>query len=261
MTKAVQVLNLDPTSSALVGNNMYSTQFSYTNNKSLADSIQDSLNNKLSYFSADKCFKTLKQHYNISDNQDLMISKTDLNSYTDLNNLKQPLVSNSMQLKVYNPVSRAELNISLCYNDTFTIKVPIKSKDLLNLTMYKDLNQSGIDAYNPDSDAFNSPCFKYIDKSTDYDTTINFRRGNYFLNKSAVCNGSNCTYDTIDENDYVVCNCTNISEEDKIYSEFLNYFLSPLSTWNFYVVSCYALILPVINYLTLVSFRKYRVVC
>jgi hypothetical protein len=245
--KLTYQLSLNPNETILVGDEMYSTQFSFTNNKSLSESIRVALENKLSIFNADNCFKTLKQYYNISNNEDLLVVKTDINSNLNLNNLDNPYVSNSVLIRILNPITKKELNITLC--NKFEIKTPIKNPDLLNLTFYTQMNSSGIDAFDPNDDAFTSGCFRHVDNMTGYDTTINYRRSKYFLNKSALCKGSDCTYEAIDENDYVICNCANIQSNKPIYNEFVNYFLTALGTWNFYVVNCYHLIIPVNFYL------------
>jgi hypothetical protein len=241
--EVISELNIHPNSSVLVGNNMYSTQFSYSNDQSLSETDRVALANKLSIIDADECFNTLKQFYNISSDKDLLISKTDINSYLNLTSLDEPLRSNNVQVKIYNPTTREELNITLC--NYINIKIPIKSKELLNLTYYKKVNDTGIDVYNPNSDAFTSSCFSYIDNTTNYDTTLNYRRNHYYLNKSAICRGSDCTYETIDENDYVTCNCTNIKHGDQVYNDFVSYVLGSLSNWNFFVITCSSLILPV----------------
>jgi hypothetical protein len=221
-------------------------QLSSSAKASLTDAINTALLNKLSIVDANSCYDTLKQYYNLSTSN-LLISKSDINSYIDLNNLDKPLISNSAQIKIYNPVTRQELNLSLCYDNQFNIKTPIKSADLLNLTQYRDLKTSGINGFNPNDTSFNDICFTHIDNNTDYDTTLNFRRHNYFQNKSAGCSGLNCSYQNIDVNDYVSCNCSGVRSEESIHNEFVNYVLEPLTTWNYEVIFCYAQIFQV-NY-------------
>jgi hypothetical protein len=244
--KAVKQLNISDNSSILLGNSLYSAQLSSTHNESLADSMIIALENKLSLIDAGSCYITLKQHYNISN---LLVLKTDANSYLQLDNLEKPLVSNSAQIKLFNPITREELNMSLCNNDQLNIKTPIKSANLLNLTMYSDLNSSGIDGFNPNDTSYNNICSTHIDETSSYDTTLNFRRSKYFQNKTAQCSGTNCTYQSIDANNYVSCNCY-LQPAEPINNEFVNFVLTPLSTWNFDVILCYNLIATVIVYLT-----------
>jgi hypothetical protein len=242
-------LNFSDNSSVLVGNSLYSAQLSKTSNSSLEDSIKTALSNRLSIINAEGCYETLKKYYNISSEKSLLISKTDINSYTELDNLDKPLVSNSAQINIYDPDTRKELNISLCDSNQFIIKTPIKSADLLNLTQYSALKSSGIDGFNPNDTSFTDICSTYIDNSTQFDTTLNFRRSNYYQNKTASCTGTNCTYNSIDSNSYVSCNCTSIKPSTPIGNQFVDFILAPLSTWNYQVIYCYNLIFSVNVYI------------
>jgi hypothetical protein len=217
---------------------------SSTANESLSDVIETAVDNRLSIIDGNSCYETLKKYYNISITDDILAIKSDINSYLQLDNLDKPLVSNSAQIKIYNPTTREELNISLCSNEQFNIRTPIKTADLLNLTGYNGLKSSGIDGFNPNDTSFTDICFTHVDVKTQYDTTLTYRRSNYFQNKSAQCSGTNCTYENIDDNNYVSCNCY-VQPAEQINNEFVDYFLVNLSTWNFGVVKCYNLIFKV----------------
>jgi hypothetical protein len=246
MEKAVKQIDLDGNSSALLGNDMYSIQLSSNGNASLSDAIEVALSNRLSIIDADQCLETLKDYYNISDSIDVLIAKSDVNSYLQLENLQKPLTSNSAKISIYHPVTKKELDMSLCENDEFGVKTPIKTADLLNLNEYQVMKDQGIDGFNPNDDSFNSICSTHIDNGTSYDTTVNFRRSNYFQNMSVSCSGSSCNYTNIDVNAYVNCNCTNVQPSSGISNDFVSYFLSPFGTWNFNLATCYNLIIPVI---------------
>jgi hypothetical protein len=243
--KAVEEIQVSNNSSILLGDNIYSVQISSTTNLSLTDAINTALLNKLSIIDADSCYETLKAYYNLNTTSYLLISKSDINSYVKLDNVDRPLLSNSAEINIYHPITRQELNLSLCQNNQFVIKTPIKSAELLNLTQYRDLKSAGIEGYNPNDTSFINICFTHIDNDTQYDTTLTFRGQNYFQNKSAGCSGTNCTYQEVDINNYVTCNCSNIHSSEPIHNEFVDYVLGPFTTWNFEVIYCYAQIFQV----------------
>jgi hypothetical protein len=249
MDKAIKQTPISTNSSLLFGNDMYSMQLSSSSNASLSDSIKIALDNRLSIIDADACIKTLKKHYGISESTDLIVAKSDINSFLELDNLNKPLASNTAKVSIYDPVTREELNMTLCENDQFNIKTPIKSTGLLNLTQYQALKAQGIDVYNPNDESFSSICATKIDNNTNFDTTVNFRRENYYQNMSVGC-GSNCNYSSIDEFGYVHCNCTSMTPNTAVGNDFVNYVLAPLSTWNYEVALCYNLIIPVNIFIT-----------
>jgi hypothetical protein len=246
---ALQYIPFKNDSSYLIGNSMYSAQLSTTNSLSEDETTRIALENGLAIADSDACVRTLKRAYNISDAMDLIIVKTDMNSYLDLENLYDPYISNKVDIKIYSPITRKELNMTLCQKDQFSIKTPIKTVDLLNMTLYQDMEKSGIDVYNPNSNAFNSFCFSYVDNETQYDTTINSRRSNYFQNKTATCvSSANCVYEKIDIHNYVNCNCTNWQPDSQVSNKFVNYIFAPISRWNFEVIKCYYMIPRTIAY-------------
>jgi hypothetical protein len=244
--KAIKVIGLNTNSSYLLGNSMYAAQISTSSLQSINETNKMALDNKLAIVDLGDCVNTLKRYYNMTDSTDLIILKTDVNSYLDLRNIEDPFKSNNVEIKVYDPGTRNELNMSICQNSNFNIKTPIKNVDKLNIPKYHEMSSGGIDIYNPQSEAFNSICFNHIDNDTQYDTTIGWRRNNYFQNKSATCSSTaNCTYKNIDENNYVNCNCTNWTEDSQVGNDFIDFIFDVISAWNFQVVTCGNLISPV----------------
>ena len=75
-----------------------------------------------------------------------------------------------------------------------------------------------------------------VDNTTGFDTTINYRRTNYYQNLTASC-GANCTYLGIDSNNYINCNCSITTPT--VQPDFLQEVLSDLPTFNFDVILCF----------------------
>jgi hypothetical protein len=207
------------------------------------------LKNKAGIVSPEKCIDKLKEHYNIAST--LIVLKSDYNSdVIDLDNLDNPLTSDSVNFKVYDPNTKEELNTTICSNDApIKIKTKIKATQLLNLTYYNQMINASIDVYNPSAPAFNDVCVVHIDTDTGFDSTVNWRRTHYFQNLSAFCEGANCTYAGIDEDDYISCECSSIEPEEVVNSDFNSYLLGQFSVWNFEVFLCGKQIAEVKHYL------------
>jgi hypothetical protein len=194
--------------------------------------------NKAGIINPEKCIDKLKDYYNIAST--LIILKSDYDSsVVNLDNLDNPLTSDSVNFKVYNPDTKEELNTTICNNDApVIIKTKIKATQLLNLAYYNQMKNASIDVYNPTASAFNDICVAHIDTDTGFDTTVDWRRTHYFQNLSALCEGANCTYAGIDDEDYVNCECSSLTSEDDINSSFEKYLLGEFSVWNFGVFLC-----------------------
>jgi hypothetical protein len=226
----------------MMGNDMLSSQISLSDKNSIELTNQEAIKNHLSIIDLDKCIEKLKQYYNTTD--DFIISKTQYSSLLKINT--NETISDSTSLKIYNINTRNEINMSLCNNTNITYKFPLSEnmKKEMNLTAFKILNDSGIDVFNPNSSSFTSVCSTHIDDTTEYDTTLNYRRQNYFQNKSIQCSGTDCKYEGIDENYYVKCACLYQAQPSspEVFDTVVDYYLQPLSQWNFSLILCYMLV-------------------
>jgi hypothetical protein len=241
--KIVKNINFTGNSSTayIFGNNMLSSQISLSDTTSTELANEEAIKNNLTIVNPDKCIETLKKYYNTSD--DFIISKTQYNSLLKSDSKS---LSDSTILKIYDYKTRAEVNMSLCQDDDIIYKIPMSEnlKASLNLTAYQLFNQSGIDAFNPNSTFFTSVCSPYIDNSTQYDTTLNYRRQNYFQNKTFECVGLDCQYEGLDANFYIQCSCKPGVQPSspEVFDNTVDFFLQSLSKWNFEIITCYMVV-------------------
>src|SRR5690606_5990840 len=96
----------------------------------------------------------------------------------------------------------------------------------LDLDLYYQMkNESGIDIFNPNDTAFTTRCYIH---SEDLDTTVNYRRSNYYANTTIKCNPG-CEYNGLDEDGYIDCKCLNAKTEYNIVNQVVNNFLDSYS--------------------------------
>ncbi len=107
----------------------------------------------------------------------------------------------------------------------------------VDLKKYYNLKSDNLDIFNANSTAFQSRCLKSFDNETGFDTTINFRRSNYFLNMTINC-GENCNYDQIDSMQYVECTCNSLDENAEYSNTFEEFILGSLPSFNFEIIYC-----------------------
>ncbi len=156
--------------------------------------------------------EVLKNYYNIT--QPLIVKKVDFNSNLSLTN--DTNLSDSISFEFYHPITGEKLDPSLIEDPLpqIAIYIPLKDKDKVSIP-YEILfanksDGSGVvnilDPFDPNHEAFISRCFISKNLTSGTDTTVSTRRKEYF-NGTAECS-SNCTYQGINEDFYIKCNCS-----------------------------------------------------
>ena len=212
-----------------------------------------------------ECANIIKDYYNISRNESLIIlnieSKINLLNNLDEEEEGQEIESEEKsfnlgkitQVEVFDMSGRS-LNISVCEKNIKIMKFINDSLDESDIEMAKSLSNQGIDVFNPNDNFFNDICHKY--NSEGKDIILKDRRNDYYINTTFCQNG--CTYIGMNY-DLNVANCLcdtssvqgekiieNNNKEEK--SENLNFktiaetFASNLLDFNFDVIFCYNLI-------------------
>jgi hypothetical protein len=215
----------------LVGNDYLSSQI-YTDD--YVDDNEFLLADGLSVLNITSCLKQLKQFYNFTEDDKLIIIKTDSDPL--LNDDSDSSVSaKEVKFDIYSKKDKKKLNISLCDQNNIEIKLPIDNKFYINTTKYNLLKEQGIDIFNPNDPYFTSRCYSYSPDG--FDTTVKMRMKDLYTNISISCN-DDCTYNGIDENNYVRCDCPLVMNSPKFRSKWKKFVLKQLLSLNFGIIMC-----------------------
>ena len=188
-------------------------------------------NDNISSLNLGECENKLKEYYNISMDESLIIYKMDFypeNSFVPI-----------IQYKIYNKKGDL-LNLSVCENITIDISTPVNlSKTNIDISKLNETINSGIDIFNISSDFFNDICNTFS-SSNGTDVPIKDRKKDYFQDISFCEEG--CVYGGFNgTNNKVVCNCNvkqNSNNEKINNKEIKNSFTKILSDSNLKVLKC-----------------------
>ena len=218
---------------------------------------EEQLKNGISAFDLGNCTNVIKEYYNISKDENLILlnmeTKTDESKKNESinNDDKSFNLGKFTQLEVFDSSGR-KLNLSVC-KDEIKIMKYIGDVEQLDIDSAKSLSNQGIDVFNANDDFFNDICHKY-DSSDGKDIILNDRRNDIYQNVTFCQDG--CTYNGINYN-LMAANCLcasnslQVKEDNKTNnekdSEVVNFksvtksFLENLFSFNFDVLRCYNL--------------------
>ena len=169
-------------------------------------SLKEQLKTSSSAIDLGDCTNTLKNYYNIQDEQDLIILNKESN-----NNNENSTLNNNNEIEVYD-FSGRKLNLSICQEEITLIKY-IGGMEELNIETAMDYAELGIDIYNASFEFFNDLCYQY-DNEDRADITMEDRRNEVYQNVSFCQNG--CSYGGIDYELMTVkciCNANSLQSE------------------------------------------------
>jgi hypothetical protein len=236
LDKVVSNINITSNNTQLFGNTVFSGQIYKSNDNILSRDI--ALQNNLPIYNMTGCEAQLKKFYNLSENSEILYiaSKTDglMNNHS----------TTSYNILAYDNQSKHKLDLTLC-NKTSTVEMPLTESSAVNLTLYRDMKEQGVDLLNPNDPIFNDICISYNDNISG--TTLNWRRQNLYPQKIPMCVGFNCTYQGINEFNYVNCECSGLGSTSDILNMFSSNIMESLSEINIGIVSCYKQI-PSVRY-------------
>ena len=168
------------------------------------------------------CEKILKEAYNISENETLIIFKTEKN----IQGLLIPLI----EFDIFNPFTKEKLNLDYCKNINIDILIPaIINKDIL----FK---------YDPNNSYYNNICETYTTEEG-LDITLYDRRNEFNSNNMSLC-PLNCIYKGYDsEKNISKCHC-NVQARIFLFTEFdkekfIFQFINAKSATNLGILKCY----------------------
>ena len=197
------------------------------------------LKNKLSVANFTQCEIKLKSFHNISENVTLLYKKMEFDSKTDLSRAADPYASSGVSFEFFNPDTLVKLNTSVCTETPIPINIPYKKVERLSMSLYlaNSLVNKDVDIYNKESTGFHSRCVKSKDLNTSADTSMSFRRNTMFQNETIGCSDS-CSYQGLDENGYVKCDC-NTSGKEEMSNTGSDFAFDPIPKMNYDIVMCY----------------------
>ena len=212
------------------------------------------LKNGISPVDLGNCTEIIKEYYNISKNENLMILNIETKNNNNINENYFNLGKNT-QLEIYD-MSGRELDLSVCKEDIKVMKYIGDVKEL-NFQSAMSLSKQGIDVFNAGDAFFNDICHPYDDPDGK-DIILNDRRTDIYQNATFCQNG--CSYLGMNYYNLMVANCRcdsrlilinqkNITENDELkstensFKEFSKFFISNLVDFNFEILRCYNLAL------------------
>jgi len=209
-----------------------------------------------------KCTQIIKEYYNISEDENLIVVNIELRKSQSKNDMESDDNNNLIDIGKYNQIeiydfSGTKLNLSICKED---IKIMQYIEDIEELDIQSAINlaQIGIDVFNTRDDYFNDICHNY-ENSGGKDIIIKDRRADIYQNVSfcqkgckynginytlvaanCICN-SNFLQSNLDNNNNT--NDENAREEKLNFKELKKIMISSLIDFNIDVIFCYNLIL------------------
>ena len=142
---------------------------------------KDQLKNGISAIDLGNCTKVIKEHYNISQTESLIVvnmeskkNKTNENSDNSFN------IGKNIQMDIYDNSGR-KLNLLVCKQDIKVLVYLGNDIEELNIESAMDLADQWIDIFNPSDEFFNDICH-YYDNKEGKDIIINDRRTDIYQN-------------------------------------------------------------------------------
>jgi hypothetical protein len=239
-TRTMMEMLISATNKAQINNTLYGGDYmSVQYSSNIQYMKQTAKDNGLSTIDLTNCLNKLRNSYNLSSISKLVMEKWDMNTYlVNVSNINKDLASNYLSFSVYSAELDKKLDTSFCENETVPLQIPLKNVESINLPFYRKLANQSVDIFDPQNLAFTSRCGSIVDSDIQADTSQNYRRTNYYQNKSLNCFGAQCNYYGIGEDNYVNCNCTSMNDEAEVNNDFLNIVLGAVTNFNFDVVAC-----------------------
>jgi hypothetical protein len=204
---------------------------------------QKNQNNKnISSIDLGECEKILKNKYNISNNEDLIVIKADIKS--------EDLSSTYVQYEIYQPYGLYKLKTEYCKDIKIIIHVPLDLNEE-TVSLYDSLKDSGYDLFNSSDDFYNDVCTPYT-SINGTDMTIEDRKKEIYNTSGSITTCQiGCNFESYNNiMKQAKCKCdiqtestnTDINKNDFSKETLSENFLKILKNSNFLVLKCYELI-------------------
>ena len=189
-----------------------------------------------------ECEQLLKEQEELSEDDDLIILKTDIKS--------ENLSSIYVQYEIYNPITLNIISLDICSDIPISISVPI-NMDESTKSIYDSLRNSGYNLFDLNDSFYNDICSTYTTENGT-DLTLSDRKNKMFDNNAniSMCQ-IDCTFQFFNKTtNKAKCDCaiqkeeivTNISKITFDKNELVDSFFNTLKNSNFLVLKCYKLV-------------------
>ena len=202
------------------GNILYQITSSYNqNNKNYID---------ISTVKLGMCENILKEAYSITQNETLIIFKTEIT----IDGLQIPLI----EYEIFSPITKEILNLDYCKDENIKIDIIIPVS----------INENKIFIYEPNNSFYKDICHTYMSEYN-IDFTLYDRKNEFNINNFSLC-PKDCLYEGYDNKKKLsYCNC-NIQKRSNLFSdisqkELIYKFSNIQRATNLDILKCYKLII------------------
>ena len=196
-----------------------------------------------------QCENILKTRYNISDEQSLIVLKTDIKN--------EDLTSTYVQYEIYHPITKEQLDLTYCKDVTIIVSVPVNLDDN-TVSLYDSLSESGYNLFDSEDDFYNDICSTYTSQNGT-DMILSDRKKEIYsaVENISMCQ-TGCEFESYNKTTKKAkCNCevqtnsieTDVSKIDFSAAAVASSFISTLKNSNFLVMKCYKLAIDITNLL------------
>ena len=203
---------------------------------------KNSNNPNISSIDLGECESLLKAQENLTENDNLIVLKTDIKS--------EDLSSTYVQYEIYSPVTLSKVSMEVCKDISIGVSVPV-SLDGSTLSIFDSLSQSGYNLFNLNDSFYNDICSTYTTKDGT-DLTLADRKNLIYDNNAdiSMCqDGCNLqSYNSTTRK--AKCDCsvqkketiTDITKLSFDKKDLADSFFNALKNSNFLVLKCYKLV-------------------
>ena len=189
-----------------------------------------------------ECEQIIKDEYNLTDDEDLIVLKTDIKN--------DDLTMTFVQYEVYNPRNLKIISLEPCKNTSIIIKVPVNLNERTEI-IYDSLSQSGYNLFDLNDDFYNDICSTYTTENGTDVTLADRKNTIYNLNANVTLCQEGCQFQLYNSTTKKSqCDCLVQTQETKTNITEINFgtpslkdeFFNTLNNSNFRVLKCYKLV-------------------
>ena len=210
---------------------------------------KNSLNPNISTIDLGECENILKDKNNLTNEESLIVIKTDIKS--------EDLSTTYVQYEIYNPNNLERLDLSYCQDVKIEVNIPVNLNSQ-TISLYDSLIESGYNLFDTEDDFYNDICAVYTSENRTDMTLEDRKKEIYSISGNITMCQTGCEFVSYNiTTRKAKCDCdaqsqdteTNITKIDFKGDNLAKSFLSTLTNSNFLVLKCYKLVLNFSNFI------------